>query len=150
MLDMGSINAQRVAQKISAEVRKGKKVLMSEVIRSFGYAESVARHPDRITSTKAFQKAWNMEIKDILAGIDREIADVQGAMARKNLNKEEYKTLVTAFDTLIKNKQLLSGGSTANVAMKIEISEHVAGKYATPPQGETDVNSKNGSTEPLT
>ena len=137
---MGSINAQLVAHKISAKVRKGKRVVLANVLKEVGYAHSVTRHPNRVTDTKAFKKAFAIEQVDILNDIKRDIAKTQQSLGRKDLDKEEAKTLVSMLDTLIKNYQLLSGGSTGNIAIQIAISEHVADKYK--------VVEKDGSTEP--
>lgn len=144
---MGSINAQRLAREISATIRKGKKVVLARSLKKVGYAHSVSRKPNLITNTVAFKKAFALENIDILAGIDKDIARMQLALAQKNLNKEEAKTLVTMLDTLIKNKQLLSGGATANIGISIAISEHVAGKYADVGQKGESVENQ-GSTEP--
>lgn len=141
---MGSIAPQLLAQKISANIRKGKRTILYDAIKSVGYPHSVARKPKLVTETLAFKKAFALENKDIVQGLDLEIARIQLALSRKNLSKEEYKTLVQAFDIQVKNKQLLSGGSTANVAIKVAISEHIAGKYDKSPSDDVE----NGSTEP--
>lgn len=142
---MGSIAPQLLAQKISANIRKGKRTVLYDAIKSVGYPHSVARKPKLVTETLAFKKAFALESKDIVKELDKEIVRIQLAMADKNLSKEEYKTLVQAFDVQVKNKQLLSGGSTSNVAIKVAISEHIADKY----DKNDDDSVKNGSTEPL-
>lgn len=127
---MGSINAQLFAQKVSETLRKGKKVNKGKLALESGYSLEVSKKPHMITKTKSYQVAFALENKEIVDKIDRDIARIQQAIASKNLKKEELKTLVTSLDTFIKNKQLLSGGATANVGLSIAISEKIANKYA--------------------
>lgn len=110
-----------------------------------GYAPSVGRRPRQVTNTKAYKIAFALENKEIVDKIDRDIARFQEALVGKNLKKEETRVIVSSLDTLIKNKQLLSGNATANVGVNIAISEHIAEKYN---KSAVDVNSENGSTEP--
>lgn len=135
---------QLLAQKVSSQIKKGKKVVPTQLAREVGYAPSSANRITQITNTKSYKIAFALENKEIVDKVDRDIAKVQEAMGAKNLRKEEYKTLVQSLDTLIKNKQLLSGGSTANVAIKVAVSEHLIGKYDK--SSSTDVEI--GSTEP--
>lgn len=139
---MGSINAQVFARKVSDTIRAGKIVNKGKLAVESGYAPSVAERPSQITATKSYKIAFALENKEIVDKIDRDIARTQEAMASKNLRKEEYKTLVASMDTLIKNKQLLSGGSTANIAIKVAISEHIAGKYDNMTNAQGDESAK--------
>lgn len=141
---MGSLNAQLVAGEIARKIRKGQKVSVSRIMREVGYSANTASRLG-VTKTKAFQTALALETKDIVADLDRELREIQIALANKDKNSEDYKTLIASMDVIIKNKQLLSGGSTENVGIQIAISEHVAGKYN---KSASDVNSENGSTEP--
>ena len=145
---MGSIMPTLLAQKVSSQIKRGKKVVPTQLAREVGYAPSSAARITQITDTKSYKIAFALETKEIVDKIDRDIARTQEAMNAKNLRKEEYKTLVQSLDTLIKNKQLLSGGSTANVAIKVAISEHIAGKYDKTSQAEGVAHEGNGSTEP--
>lgn len=135
---------QLLAQKVSSQIKKGKKVVPTQLAREVGYAPSSANRITQITNTKSYKIAFALENKEIVDKIDRDIAKIQEAMASKNLRKEELKTLVGSLDILIKNKQLLSGGSTANVAVKVAVSEHIMGKY----DSNVGANGENGSTEP--
>lgn len=143
---MGSISAQVLARKVSDTIRQGKRVKLKDLAIEAGYSKSSASRPQQITRTKSYQVAFALETKDIVDKIDRDIARFQEALASKKLKKEDTKTIVQSLDILIKNRQLLSGGATANVGLSIAISEHVAGKYAKTPQNDGDVKSQNGST----
>lgn len=127
---MGSINAQVFARKVSEKIRAGERVNKKQLAIESGYSPLTAIRSTQITNSKSYKVAFALENKEIVDKIDRDIARFQQALAGKNLKKEETKTIVSSLDTLIKNKQLLSGGSTGNIAMKVEISEHINNKYA--------------------
>ena len=124
-----SNNPKIVAHIIAENIRHRKRVVLGEAIKQAGYSLSVQKHPDRVLDTKTFKEAFALESKQIVKDIDRDIVRIQSAFAKKNLTKEKAKTLTDMLDTLIKNKQLLSGGSTANVGIAVSISEHIANKY---------------------
>ena len=63
-------------------------------------------------------------------------------MQKKDLNKLKYNTLLTGLDILSKNINLLSGQSTENVAIKIEISEQIANKNASK-SDDNNINNEN-------
>jgi hypothetical protein len=125
-----SLNAVKVAKIVSETLRKGEKVVLSEAIKEAGYSVSTSRKPELVTGTDSYKVAFALENKAIVKDIDRDIVRIQQAFAEKNLTKEKAKTLTDMLDTLIKNKQLLSGHATANVGIAISISEHIANKYS--------------------
>lgn len=109
---MVSINAQNAAKKVSETIRRRKKVEIGKILKEVGYSQAVADSPQRVTNTKSYQNELATEKKSILENLELEIARLQAAIARKNLDHEEYRTLVGALDISVKNKQLLSGGAT--------------------------------------
>lgn len=140
---MGSLNTQIVASKIAEKVRKGQKISVSGIMRDVGYSRGSASRLS-VTKAKSFKTALALETKDIVADLDRELREIQTALAGKDKNSEDYKTLISSMDVIIKNKQLLSGGSTSNVAVKVAVSEHLIDKY----DKSAGVDVENGSTEP--
>jgi hypothetical protein len=51
-----------------------------------------------------------------LERLDENINSIEYALSKKNLTKEDYRTLIGSLDIMIKNKHLLSGGSlTTNI-----------------------------------
>ena len=143
---MGSINAQIVARKISENVGRGKRIKLGEIIKDAGYSSSVSETPQRVTETKAFKAAFALEQKPILDGMQAQINKVKAAIANKNLNAEEYRTLVGSLDILIKNYQLLSGGATERNVFVLPSQVIERNNISV-----TDEKSmlKDGSTEPL-
>lgn len=111
--NMGSINAQRVAQKVAEKVRRNELVNLGQIIRETGYAKNVAEHPDRVTKTKSYKKAYELEIKPVLQQFEEHRQKILNAIAVKDLNAEEYRTLIGSLDIMTKNAQLLSGGATS-------------------------------------
>lgn len=109
---MGSLNAQSVARKVSENISKGKRVILADVLKDSGYSHSVTRRPSTITNTKSFKQAFAVEQRPILEGLQEQINKIKDAIARKDIDDEEYRILVASLDVLIKNYQLLSGGAT--------------------------------------
>ena len=128
---MASENARAVAYKVVEMVGKGQKVDMGDILRSHGYSERVALKPDKVTKTKSYQS--------IVIPALKKMENVRGsalrALEKKDPNQEKYATLLSGVDILTKNIQLLSGRSTENIGINIQISEAIANKY-------TDVSSK--------
>lgn len=127
----GSENAKAVANDIINYVRERKKVNLGEILKNRGYSRSVQLAPTKVTRTKSFLQA----VKPMLPQFEAERQRFVSALNKKNLSKEKTAVLLSGLDILTKNIQLLSGKSTENVAIKVEISERLAGKYA--PQPET-------------
>lgn len=138
---MGSINATILARKIVEKRSNNELVNLGELMLQVGYSPNTAIKPSQVMKTQAFKNALALESIPIITGMKAEMNRIKIAMMKKDLDKEEYKTLASTLDILNKNAQLLSGGSTANVAIKVAISEHIAGKY-------DDVSPDNGSVEP--
>lgn len=113
---MGSISAQVVAQKVSGTIRKGKKVVLKDILIDSGYSEITADSPSLVTNTNSYKKALSLESFSLMEELDKEIEAIKKAMSLKDKTKEEYRTLVGSLDIMVKNKHLLSGGvSTLNV-----------------------------------
>lgn len=124
---MASHNAAAVAKEVLETVAKGGKVNHRSIALKHGYAPSVADNAYKITSTKTYQ----MIMKNAVSAMEKERARIITAMQNKDLDKEKYATLVQSMDTVTKNIQLLSGKSTENIAIKVEISEAVAKRNET-------------------
>jgi hypothetical protein len=104
---MSSINAKEVAREVSESIRKGKRVILGEIIKK-RYAESTSKKPKLVTSTKSYQEI----IKPVADGLFNEIKKIQKEMQSRNLTGEEYKTLAEVLDKTVKNYQLLSDKPT--------------------------------------
>lgn len=109
---MGSINAQRVAQKVSETIQKGELVKLGEIIENVGYAKTTSLKPELVTNTDSYKKALAIESKPIIDGLQAQINRYKEAIARKDLDNEELRVLTYSLDIAIKNYQLLSGGAT--------------------------------------
>jgi len=109
---MGSINAQMSAIKVSETIRKGKKVILGDILKENGYSDATANSPSLVTKTKSYMTALELEKRPLLEGLQREINEIKQAMANKDKSKEEYRTLVGSLDIVTRNYQLLSGGAT--------------------------------------
>lgn len=142
---MGSINAQRVATKVSETIQMGKLVDLEDIIVSCGYSRATAKKPSLVTNTKAYQKILEIERKPLLDGLQAEINRVKLAISRKDLNQEDARTLGYLMDVYIKNYQLLSGGATERQVFVLPSEVIGRNKIDTDEQKQLP---ENGSTEP--
>lgn len=124
---MASLNATAVAKDVIKMVEKGVKVNHRSLLLKHGYSEKVARNPYKVTKTKSYMAI----IKKVVPNMEIQRARMLEEINRKDLSKEKLSALLAGLDILTKNIQLLSGKSTSNVAMVIEVSESVANKYNT-------------------
>ena len=107
---MASLDAQNVAKEVLETVGRGKKVVLGKIIKKNGYAQNTADSPKQVTNTKSFQNVIN----PIVQRWEKERERITLALENKDLDKEQYRTLVDALDTITKNVQLLTGGKTEN------------------------------------
>jgi len=112
---MASENAKAVAREVSENIRRGKKVILGDII-SKRYSKATSKSPQIVTKTKSYQN----EMKPIVEQMERERQRVISAMGEKDLTKVQYGELSRANDTLTKNIQLLSGGKTESNEMTIK------------------------------
>lgn len=122
---MASLNAIAVAHKVLETVSKGERVNMKRIMLEQGYSKNIAKQPQRVTKQKAYQEVISQAVGKMDQVRDKALV----ALLKKNMNDEKAVPLATVVDIMTKNTQLLSGRSTDNVALKIEISEALADKY---------------------
>lgn len=138
---MGSITAQQAAAKVSETIRKGKQVKIGKILREVGYSDATANSPTIVTKTDSFQKALAVESVPLIKGLQEEITRIKAAMARKNLDNEEYRVLAGSLDIMTRNYQLLSGGATERQVFVLP-SEVMA-------RNQIEASKDNGLTKPL-
>ena len=110
---MPVLNPQRFAKKISESISQGKLVNQGVIAREIGYSLQTSQAPQRITETKAYKEAMERYKKPLLERLDENINKTELALSKKNLTKEDARTLTGMLDVFIKNKHLLSGGLTS-------------------------------------
>lgn len=110
---MVSINAEQVAYEVSETIRKDKPVNLGKII-SKRYSKSTSLKPKLVTTTKSYQRIIEPVVTKWVKERDRLTVE----MMSRDLTKLQYKDAVDALDKLTKNIQLLSGGSTENIAIK--------------------------------
>jgi hypothetical protein len=109
---MSSINAETVALEVTKKVRNGKKVILGEIIRKQGYAQSVSTAPTKVTKTKSYQRVISPLVKQ-LEDERQAILDRLPAVR----NKAKYRDLTDGLDKVTKTIQLLTGRATENIAI---------------------------------
>ena len=113
-------NPKTVAKKISENLRRGKKIVLGDILEEVGYSKSVCKAPQNVTNTKAFKKA----IKPLAEGLDREIERIKRELSTRDLSKEKYAELTRSLDILIKNHQLLNGGETERSGIVFKVTKY--------------------------
>jgi len=86
-------------------------------MRNAGYTLYTSKLPKFLTQSKGFKEMATPMIEQLNTERERLINEMQS----RKLTKEEYRTLVSSFDTLTKNVQLLTGRPTEIV--KNDLSE---------------------------
>ena len=116
---MASDNAKAVAQEVIEKVINGERVILKDIIKNHGYADSVADSPQRVTDTTTYQE----EIKPLADRLKDEIDRIQLEMSKRDISQEQYRILSEVLDKYIKNYQLLSGGVTETHKLTITFDE---------------------------
>ena len=139
---MGSINAQRLAQKITEKSRRGEKVVLYDTLKEVGYSENTALQPSRITRTLSFKKAMELESRPVIEQLEKLRQKIITALHQKDLSQEEVRTLAGSLDIVNKNVHLLNGGNlTTNVfVLPSEVMEKNRIREANASKGVGDVN----------
>lgn len=124
---MASLNAEKVATIVSETIRRGGRVNLGEIIHQNGYSKETSLKPKLVTTTKSYKAIMKPLAERMKSEIDR----ITNALANKDLDKEEYKTLSDALEKQYKIYQIATGGVTENQKITIEVSEAIAKKHAT-------------------
>lgn len=111
---MASIAARQVAEEVLETIGRGEIPSVNKIAPKKGYSKKTAKS-GLIQKTKSYQSVVRPFIEKL--EIERERAI--DAMAGK-ISKAKYRDLSDAIDKLTKNHQLLTGGSTANVALGVK------------------------------
>lgn len=134
---MASIDAENVAKEVSETLGKGEKVILGEIIRKHGYADSTSETPSNVTNTKSYQEVIKPIVNRWIKERERLTTELEG----RNLTEEKYETVVKSIDLITKNIQLLSGGAT-DVTKVLLIDKELAPLYGIHTTSETNGSSQ--------
>lgn len=109
---MASIAARQVAQDVLGKIGKGEKPNVTKLAIKRGYSPTTA-DKGIVQKTKTYQATIKPFIEQLEVERQRAIDQLAG-----KIDEAKYRDLVDAIDKITKNHQLLTGGSTANVAVK--------------------------------
>ena len=110
---MASIAAKAVAEEVIKSLGKSRRPVLGKIALQKGYSELTAKTPKNITNTKSYQSVIN----PVVTRMEKERERLLASMEKDNLSYVEYSDKTKALDTLTKNIQLLSGSSTASIAI---------------------------------
>jgi hypothetical protein len=111
-----SVNAQLVAQDVIKTLENGGKVNLGKIIKKRGYADSIAKNPDKVTKQPSYTDTIEPFVQKMLYERDKAIERMG-----KIRDKAKYRDLTDAIDKLTKNAQLLSGKETDRVVEQIQV-----------------------------
>lgn len=112
---------------IANRLEKNKTKTKRQIVREAGYTESTAIQSTRIINSEAVQAELQRRTAETIQRMEYNRGLMIQAIPGK-VKRAPFNHLVNGVDIFTKNIQLLSGKSTENKAIHIEISEHVANK----------------------
>ena len=119
-----SLRAKQVAKDVQRAILEGGDLTLKPIVAKRGYSKSTQVNPQRVTNTDSYKE----EMFNFVQALERQRDRAIRALAAKDLNLEEVKTLTEVIDKLNKNIQLATGGNTENIGISLEISEVIASK----------------------
>lgn len=105
-----SENAKAVARDVKDALKKGKRVLLGDIVEKRGYGKSAKKNPQRVRSTKSYKE----EMFDFLQWTEKEEKRICKALSIKNLSKVQYEGLVRSLSE-VKKQQALAGGKPTDL-----------------------------------
>lgn len=111
---MASQAARAVAREVLETVGKGKRPNVSKIAIKKGYSPKTA-YAGRVQTTASYKK----EIAPLITRLEEERDAIVEALKKKR-GKAKYRDLIDGLDKVTKNLQLLTGGSTANIAIGVK------------------------------
>lgn len=126
---MASEAAKAVAHEVIRQVESGGRPVITKIAPRKGYSPRTA-HSGKIQKTASYQSV----IKPLVQRLEEERDAVVDRM-KATRDKAKYRDLIDGLDKITKNIQLLTGGSTANVAIGVKkLSDHELEKLAEAPK----------------
>ena len=114
---MGSISATQVGEKVLDSLRKKKRPILGKILKESGYALSTSMVPSNVTRTKSYRKV----VLPYAQRLQKHQEKILKAMEAKDLSDEDYKVLSDSLTKVTHDVQLLTGGSTDNVAVGVKL-----------------------------
>ncbi len=105
---MTSLNAEKMALRVSEAISAGKIVNLGKIARESGYSNSTSKRPSQMTRSKSYQGIMKPLAEQLKSEIDR----LASELVSRNLGEEKYETMAKSLDILNKNYQLITGGVT--------------------------------------
>ncbi len=110
---MASIAAREVAREVMGMVGKGKRPNVTKIAIEKGYSPITA-DGGKIQKTKTYKET----IRPLVQRLETERDEIIKRLEATR-NKAKYRDLIDGLDKITKNIQLLTGGSTQNIAIGV-------------------------------
>ena len=125
MKDKPTINQQKVVKKTIEKLGKGEIINKGKILQESGYSKATSINPEVVYDSDGVKGELEPIVSRMTKERDRLLTEAQTRV----LTDVRYKEIMDSLDTLTKNIQLLSGGTTENI--NLIISKEVADKYET-------------------
>ena len=94
-----SLRAKQVAKDVQRAILEGGDLTLKPIVAKRGYSKSTQVNPQRVTNTDSYKE----EMFNFVQALERQRDRAIRALAAKDLNLEEVKTLTEVIDKLNKN-----------------------------------------------
>lgn len=112
----GLSSRQIIATKLLVASRRSEKPIMrGEIIRKAGYSEATTTKPNQVFNIPKVKAVLNQ----IVGNLDTVADKIAASLAGKEWQNEDVSKQAYVLDKVVKNRQLLSGGTTENTELKI-------------------------------
>lgn len=111
---MASAAAKAVAKEVLETLGNGRKPSVTKIAVKHGYTPKTAKS-GAIQKTKTYKA----ELSPLVQRLEEERDAIVTALKKKR-GKAKYRDLIDGLDKITKNLQLLTGGSTANIAIGVK------------------------------
>lgn len=107
---MATPKQQKFIKLLSENLGNGNTKTLGQIALEAGYSESMSESPHQILQTLAVKEGMSSVVDDLAQLRQRALDELKA----RDLSEERYADVVKGLDTLTKNHQLLTGGSTEN------------------------------------
>jgi hypothetical protein len=123
--DTLTLKQQRLVKGITENLGGKNTKPFREIAQEAGYSKDSSDNPQMILKSEAIKKRLSLVLANMEKAKSMHLAQL---MRDDKVDNASLRDNAYVYDILVKNSQLLSGKSTSNSAIMIQISETIAGK----------------------
>jgi hypothetical protein len=124
--DSLTLKQQKLVKGISENLAGKNNAPFTEIAQKAGYTEESSTNPRALLKSPALQKELSIVLASINKAKSLHLAQLQRPEKVENVSARDNAYIM---DILVKNERLMTGQSTENKAVSIQISESLVNKY---------------------